>query len=86
MKTPKDFTNTGDVGLYIDPENFIEELDKGLGDGPLTLGIFCTKCNAQYELGREGAAMAMITNCSFAEYLRWVQSSSCIKCGNKDDH
>lgn len=52
-----------------------------LGKGPLTLGIFCTKCNAQFELGKEGAAMAVLSDCSFLEYLKWVQSSRCDSCG-----
>lgn len=57
------------------------ELEEGLGEGPLTIGIFCTKCNAQFEIGKEGAAMAMLTDCSFAQYVRWVQSSPCAACG-----
>ena len=61
-------------------EEFIEELDPGLGDGPLTLGIFCTKCHAQFELNRESAAMAILMKTSFIEYVRYVQSSPCSKC------
>lgn len=65
------------------PEEFMEDLDKGLGEGPLTLGIFCTICDAQYELNREACAMAMLTNCTFMEYLRFVQSGKCKNCEDK---
>lgn len=63
-----------------DPEEILEDLDKGLGNGPLTLGIFCTKCNAQFELNREAAALATILNTSFLEYVRYIQSLPCPKC------
>lgn len=59
------------------------DIEKGLGDGPLTLGIFCTKCNAQFELAVEGAAWATITKASFIDYLRYVQSSKCPNCGKQ---
>lgn len=65
----------------MEPEKIVEELDKGLGNGPLVLGIFCSKCNAQFELGRDGAAMAILMNTPFIEYVRWVQSSKCTACG-----
>lgn len=65
------------------PEKIVEELETGLGTGPLTLGIYCTKCNGQFELGRDSVAMAIITESSFLEYLRFVQSSDCPAC-NKD--
>ena len=69
------------VNLKIrDPEEIIDDLDKGLGNGPLTLGIFCTKCNAQFNLNRDAAAMAILLNTSFLEYVRYVQSSPCPKC------
>lgn len=61
-------------------EEMVKQLDEGIGDGPLTLGIFCTRCNAQFELSRESAAMAMITGTSFMEYLKFVQSSGCPNC------
>ena len=54
-----------------------------LGKGPLTLGIFCTKCDAQFELGHEGVTMAVLLNSSFLDYLKFVQSSDCKKCGAK---
>lgn len=39
--------------MIIDYESLEEELNKGLGNGPLTLGIYCTKCNAQFELNNQ---------------------------------
>lgn len=62
------------------PEQFVEELEEGLGDGPLTLCIVCTKCDAQYELSKESAAMALLLNASFLEYLKYVQNSPCRSC------
>lgn len=56
------------------------ELDKGFGDGPLTLEIVCTKCDAHFDLNREGVAMAILTKQPFIEYLRFVQSSPCPYC------
>lgn len=69
----------------MEPEELIDELEKGLGCGPLTLGIYCTKCNAQFELNNEGVAMAVFTSSSLLQYLRYVQSSSCPACKNKAD-
>ncbi len=66
--------------MIRNPEEVDEDLEKGLGDGPLTLGIFCTKCDAQFELNHESCAMAMITNCTFMQYVRYVQSSPCRVC------
>jgi hypothetical protein len=66
--------------MFLDSEQAINELDKGLGSGPLTLEIVCTQCNAHFELNKEGVAMALLTNASFIEYLRFVQSSPCSKC------
>jgi len=64
--------------------NIRDELEKGFGeDGDLVLGIFCRKCDAQFEIGKEGAAMAFLTEITFIEYVRWVQSSKCPEC-NKE--
>jgi len=63
-----------------DAEEFMEDLDKGLGNGPLTLGIFCTVCDAHFELNHQACAMAMMTNATFMEYVRYVQSSRCPQC------
>jgi hypothetical protein len=69
------------------PEEIINELEKGLGkDGDLTIGIYCCKCGAQFEIGREGAAMAVLSKTTFLEYLRWVQSSKCSKCNGKAEN
>ncbi len=65
----------------ITTEQFVNELEKGVGNGPLTLGIYCTECNAQFELNNEAVAMAIFLNTSFIEYLRYVQSSPCRACG-----
>jgi hypothetical protein len=71
--------------VVIDLKIFSEELDKGFGEGPLTIGIFCTKCNAQFELNHQAVTMAMATNTSFLEYLRYVQSSKCPACGKEEN-
>lgn len=60
-----------------------EALKDGLGEGPLTLGIFCTDCEAKFELNPEGAMMAIILNTRFVEYLKWVQSTPCSACGRR---
>ncbi len=60
--------------------------DPYLGKGPLTLGIYCTKCKAQYELGLEGVAMAFVTSASFLDYLKFVQSSECRACERNGKH
>jgi len=58
-----------------------EELEKGLGEGgDLILEIACHKCDAVFELSKESVAMALATQCTFVEYLRFVQSSKCPKC------
>lgn len=77
---PSNYPGPIAIDAKIKPEEIVEDLDKDLGDGPLTLGVFCTKCNAQFELNGEGVAMATILNTSFLEYLRYVQSSPCPKC------
>ncbi len=70
--------------ININTKLMMIELEKGLGkDGDLTIILACTKCDATFEIGNEGAAMAIATNASFIEYLRWVQSSKCPSC-NKE--
>ncbi len=64
-------------------ENLLEELDKGLGEGPLTLQIFCCDCNEQYKLNKESVALAFATKATFADYVRFVQSSKCRGCEEK---
>ncbi len=67
--------------IKFSPETLLDELEHGLGDqGDLTLIIACTKCDATFEIGKEGAAMAVATNLPFIEYLRWVQNSKCRVC------
>jgi hypothetical protein len=51
--------------------------------GDLCLGIFCTKCNAQFELGKGAVAMATMTKTPFWDYVKWIQSSKCPIC-NKE--
>jgi hypothetical protein len=65
-------------------DKFMLEFNEGLGDGPLTLGIFCTVCNSQYELNNEAVAMAIFLETSFLEYVSYVQSSECPKCKEKN--
>lgn len=68
----------------INAEVLEYELDKGLGEGgDLILEIACYKCDAVFELSKESVSMAIATQCTFIEYLRYVQSSKCPKC-NKD--
>jgi len=63
------------------PEKFIDALKNDLGeDGDLLLGIFCKKCDAHFEIGHEAAALAILTDVKFLEYLRAVQSSKCPHC------
>ena len=57
---------------------------KNLGKGPLTLGIFCTRCNAQYELNNQAVAMAILTETTFLEYLKYDQSDKCTSCTEMD--
>ena len=59
-----------------------EEIEKDLGEGPLTLGIFCTRCNSQFELNKKAVAMAVLLRTSFIEFLRYVQSSRCRNCAS----
>lgn len=67
--------------IKMDPENLIEELDKGLATGPLILGIFCTKCGAKFELDRDEIVMAILRQISFLDYMRFVKSCKCKACG-----
>lgn len=69
--------------MIFDTSLVEKELSKGLGDGPLTLEVVCTKCDARFELNKESVAMAILTNTSFIEYLRWVQNGSCHLCLKK---
>jgi hypothetical protein len=55
-------------------------MEDNLGNGPLTLGIFCIKCDAQYELNKDGVAVAIVMNTPFREYIRFVQNGSCPNC------
>jgi hypothetical protein len=66
----------------LTPHEFVDELEKGIGDpeGDLVLGIFCRHCSAHFELGKGGAAMAILTSTSFLEYLRFVQGAKCPNC------
>ncbi len=66
-------------------ESIDDFFKEGLGEGPLTLCIYCTKCKAEFELGREAVAMAFIMSTSFKEYLTFVQSSTCNVCGVNDN-
>lgn len=52
-------------------------------DGDLCLAIYCTKCNAQFELNKESIVMAIATNCTVWDYVKWVQGSKCSVC-NKE--
>lgn len=65
----------------IDKEKVIEELEKDdWANGDLCLGIYCTKCNAQFELNRDACALAVLMDTPFLEYLKAVQNSKCDVC------
>jgi len=69
----------------FDKFKVLEEVEKGLGDGDLTLIILCSKCHAKYELNPESVVMAIGLNTPFIEYLRFVQSSKCRVCNKQDE-
>ncbi len=66
--------NTFDSNLVI------EETKRGLGEGPLTLIISCTKCQSKFDLEKQSVVIAIGTKTAFIEYLRWIQSSKCRVC------
>jgi hypothetical protein len=68
----------------IDPMRIITELEKGFGEGDLTLIVTCTKCDANFSLNNQSVAMSIMNNTSFIEYLRWVQSCACVVCKEKE--
>jgi len=68
----------------VDTKEIICELDKGIGKGPLTLFIGCCECNAQFELNKDVVAVALMTNTSLIEFIRYVQSSKCSHCGKQN--
>lgn len=80
----KEYEQYDGGSIVMKPEAFVEELDKGLGNGPLRLGIFCNDCGAQFDLNRDSAALAMLMNASFLEYVRYVQNSECLACKDKN--
>lgn len=66
----------------------LNELDKeldDLGSEDLTLGIFCTKCNAQFELNTATIAMAFLREVSLLTYLKYVQNSKCPVCSKEKE-
>jgi hypothetical protein len=67
----------------LSAKDMIDELEKGLGEGPLTLQIICCVCGTQYEINRESIAMAFIMKTTFLDYFRYVQSSECRICKEK---
>jgi hypothetical protein len=71
--------------IEIHPEKIIDVIEEGLGKGPLTIGIYCTKCNSQFELNKESVAMAVMFETTFIQYLKWIQQSECKKCGANDN-
>lgn len=48
--------------------------------GDLVLGIYCQKCDAQFELNNEYIAMALISGASVWEFIKCIQSSNCQNC------
>lgn len=64
---------------------FEKEMDAGLGNGPLCLGIFCTICNAHYEMNSHAISMAITMETTFLEYLRFVQNGKCPDCESKKE-
>jgi hypothetical protein len=70
--------------INFDVNRLKDELEKCLdADGDLVLVIACTKCHAQYELNPESVAMAIGMGIQFIEYVRFVQSSKCRVCEDR---
>jgi hypothetical protein len=70
--------------MDFQPNILMDELSKGLGkEGDLVLMIGCTKCPAQFYLNNESIVMAIATETTFVEYVRWIQNSKCPSC-NKE--
>ena len=69
----------------LDPTRILDEVVKDdWGSGSLTLCIVCCNCEAQYVLNKESVAVAIMSNASFIDYLKWIQSSECVKCTGED--
>lgn len=65
----------------FEKEEFLEVVKDGIGKGPLTLIIACSKCYEQFELDKSSISMAILTGASLVEYIRYVQNSKCPSCG-----
>jgi len=72
--------------MVFDTNRVIEEIEKGdMGNGPLTLIITCCNCNSMFEINRESIAIAIMTNVSLMDYIRYVQNSKCPECNKEKD-
>jgi len=54
--------------------------------GNLELVIQCRDCAALFQLNPESIAMAMIIQASIWDYYKYVASSHCTKCKEKNEH
>jgi hypothetical protein len=65
--------------------NELEIKIESLGKGPLTLVVGCNNCGSYFGLNNESVALAVITHITFLDYLRWIQSSVCPSCKQKNE-
>lgn len=54
--------------------------EKSENTGNLCLGIFCTDCNAQFEINAQAIVIAVMTNATIWDYIKFVQNSKCKVC------
>lgn len=73
--------------MNLNMQSIIDLLDnekkEDFSDGDLILVITCRKCDAMFEINAQSIAIAMMTNASIWEYIKYVQHSKCRVC-NKD--
>lgn len=69
--------------MVIEPDSKI--IEEGVGDGPLRLVIYCTKCKKYFEINPEALMTAAILGTPFIKFLRYVQNSPCEDCMEKED-
>jgi hypothetical protein len=43
----------------------------------------CCDCNTHFELSKESVAIAFMMRATFADYVRYIQSSKCRVCEEK---
>ena len=64
----------------------INDEKEDFSDGDLILIIACIKCHEKFEINPLSISMAMMTNASIWDYIKYVQHSKCSVCNpNKDE-